>query len=76
MKLVLVGNKVDLQDQRQVSLKRGEKVSFKCFGTVADKHFLISLHASTKYNFSKQVHGKMWPFQNPLHHLQRVYLVM
>ena len=26
MKLVLVGNKVDLEDQRQVPAKRGEKV--------------------------------------------------
>ena len=28
VKLILVGNKVDLEDQRQVSLKRGEKVGF------------------------------------------------
>lgn len=26
VKLVLVGNKVDLEDQRQVTLRRGEKV--------------------------------------------------
>ena len=64
VKLVLVGNKVDLEDQRQVTVKRGEKVVLVELPGELTQTVTCSLLANTELNFLKPVLGKTFQLWN------------